>query len=160
MASKPRLWRDLSETTKKRYRRRGVTPSAYNAWNRKTRAEKQELKSLFPTLTGPGAVHARSEQRKNRPLPGSLKDAAYRNILSVLAPHEGRIGSKDRPGVKDGYLKYQPDISHIRARIDAMSHDELVAASVADLDMIRLLASDQSGWRIVNGESINPFWYG
>lgn len=151
MASKPRLWRDLSDATKKRYRRSGVTPSAYNAWNRKTRAEKTELKSLFPNLTGPGAVHARNQQRRGHGTErvGPLRDRAYNNIVSVLEPYS----------LMPGYLKNRPNDDHILQRVNVMSRDELVIASVADVDTLRILASNQAGWRKVNGEPVNPFWY-
>lgn len=151
MASQPRLWRDLSETTKKRYRRQEVTPSAYNAWNRKSREEKSALKALFPNLTGPGAVRARSEQRRaHRPeRMAPLKERAYRNIVTVLEPYE----------LMPGYLKHRPNDDHIRERVDSMSRDELTIASVADVETFRMLASNQKGWRTIKGERVNPFWY-
>lgn len=38
-----KLWSALAKLTKKRYLRKGVTPQRYNAWNRKSAAERKKL---------------------------------------------------------------------------------------------------------------------
>jgi hypothetical protein len=149
MPRNPRLWRDLSKATKDRYRRSGVTPSAYNAWQRKTPEQRRAIRLAFPdTSSGPAAVSARGRQRRENRT-SALRERAAENMIRVLFP-----------ATSTGQLKHRPNEDKIRERVGVMDRDELLVASVADLDTIRDLASNQVGWRPMDGQTINPFWYG
>jgi hypothetical protein len=151
-----RLWRDLSPVTKKRYKAQGVTPSAYNAWNRKTPAQRAALKAEFPNLTGPAAISEKG--RRRRTIIGdsfnTLKERATRNMIDVLSANASRL----RPN----HQAMGPSQERrIRERINVMDRRELLLASTADLDLIRRLASEQEGFRpLPDGTVVNPFWYG
>ena len=147
-----KFWRDLSATTKARYRREGVTPSAYNAWQRKTPVERAKLKAKYPDGSGPAAISKKSHDSKDRRASRwstrrELEDYAINNIMAVLYPYET--------------LKHQPNLPNVRRRVGHMTDNELLIAKTANRDTIRAMASTQIGYRPTDDEGIiNPFWYG
>lgn len=59
-----KLWSALSKATKKKYQRQGVTPQRYNAWNRKSAAERRKLdRDLYLTMPARGQKLAPTKQR-------------------------------------------------------------------------------------------------
>lgn len=130
-----RLWSSLSARTKRRYKSQGVTPSGYNAWQRKPIAERRKILKEFPAKSGPAAAVKKREaaaQKKNVAAPRYTPVTVARHAATILP----------------GGVKVTPIVER---NTSLMEDDELRAASLSDYHQWAAMAANQD----VN----NPWFY-
>lgn len=127
-----KLWSQLAETTRKRYRAQGITGARYNAWNKTKRGNKAKLEtkgvSREAFLKAPStrtAVRNAAEQR------------AYEHLTTLLD--------------NGGFFHSTHTISR---GVSLMTPRELNGVPRLTLDQYRRLASHAPDERLYN-----PYWY-
>ncbi len=127
-----KIWSRLADSTKKKYRAKGVTPQRYNAWVKTGKGTKEKLAAKGVT---------RDEFLKAK----STKDVQRRAAEQAAEKRMNAVLPRANPKT-------------IRSGIDAMTGGELYIATKASPDKLRRLAS-RKPYRVHNGKDVNPFWY-
>jgi hypothetical protein len=125
-----RLWSSLSARTKRRYKSQGVTPSGYNAWQRKPAVERRRILKEYPSASGPAAAKKQREVKQSARAPRSR--TVYPDITtSQVAAHAVTIlpgGPKVKPIVAANSTLMESE----ERRVAYGSTYELWAARAAD----------------------------
>lgn len=127
-----KIWSKLADSTKKKYRAKGVSPQRYNAWVKTGKGTKERLAKQGVS---------RDEFLKSQSTQDAKRTAAERNAYDRLMNVLPRANPKA-----------------IAAGVSAMTGGELYIAKIMSPEKLRRLASRKPD-RIVNGKNINPFWY-
>jgi len=127
-----KIWSQLADSTKKKYRAKGVSAQRYNAWVKTGTRTKERLAKQG--VSREAFLKSSSTKDVKR---AAAERAAYDRLINVLP---------------------RANPSAVQRGVGSMTGGELHIAKIMSPDKLRRLASRKPD-RIVKGKEINPFWY-
>lgn len=127
-----KIWSQLADSTKKKYRAKGVSAQRYNAWVKTGKSTKERLAKQGVSRDAFLKSQTTKDAKRN-----AAEKSAYDRLMKV-------------------YPRANPKT--VAIGVSAMTGGELYIAKIMSADKLRRLASRKPD-RTVKGKDINPFWY-